>query len=62
MIDPVDPDYSNTPASASRNYGRYFAPDISIEPVVTVLTAFYNTDSVFDETAESLFRQTFQQW
>ncbi|MCC5835294.1 MAG: glycosyltransferase [Opitutales bacterium] len=62
MIDPLAPDYSNTPASSSRYYGRYTALEPKAQPVVTILTAFYNTSSVFEETAESVFKQTLQQW
>lgn len=62
MIDSHAPDYSNTPAAASRHYGRYIPLNPKAQPVVTILTAFYNTDSIFEETAESVFKQTFQQW
>lgn len=62
MIDPNNPDYSNTPASPQRTYQDYRPLDAKAAPKVSILTPFYNTGEVFHETARSIFRQTFQQW
>jgi glycosyltransferase involved in cell wall biosynthesis/GT2 family glycosyltransferase len=62
MIDPNNTDFRNTPASTSRPDGRREPLDPSAPPRVTLLTPFFNTGEEFHETAESVFRQTFQQW
>lgn len=62
MIDPQQPDYSNTPVSPKRPCFSYTPIDSSHEPYVTIVTPFYNTGSVFHETARSVFGQSFQQW
>lgn len=62
MIDPNNPDFSNTPASPLRPYDDYRPDDSKTEPRVSILTPFFNTGEVFHETAKSIFRQTFQQW
>ncbi|MCC5806450.1 MAG: glycosyltransferase [Opitutales bacterium] len=62
MIHPRHPDFRNTPASASRPYGRFRPVDPAASPVVSVITPWFNVGAAFHETAESLFRQTLQQW
>ncbi|MBL0171649.1 MAG: glycosyltransferase family 2 protein [Gemmatimonadaceae bacterium] len=62
MIDPNEPDFANTPASEQRPRYAYEPVDPSRPPLVTIITPFYNTGPVFRETAESVRRQSLQQW
>ena len=62
MIDPQRPDYSDTPASERRSNFVYALADARVEPVVSIVTPFFNTGAVFHETARSVFRQSLQQW
>jgi glycosyltransferase involved in cell wall biosynthesis len=62
MINVNQPAYSNHPSSSMR--ARYpYVPQLSRPPItVSILTAFFNTDEVFLETAVSIFNQSFQEW
>jgi glycosyltransferase involved in cell wall biosynthesis len=62
MIDPANPDYTNTPVSPQRSHFNYAPADPSAPPCVTIVTPFYNPGPVFDETARSVLQQSFQQW
>jgi glycosyltransferase involved in cell wall biosynthesis len=62
MIDPQRPDYSDTPASERRSSFAYALADARVEPVVSIVTPFFNTGALFHETARSVFRQSLQQW
>ncbi len=62
MIDPAHPDFSYTPNSGQRPHFDYAPLDPRVPPCVTIVTPFYNTGAVFDETARSVLRQSFQQW
>jgi glycosyltransferase involved in cell wall biosynthesis/GT2 family glycosyltransferase len=62
MIDPQKPDYTDTPASALRPLYSYQPSAIDASPAVSLITPFFNTGPVFHETAESVFRQSLQQW
>jgi glycosyltransferase involved in cell wall biosynthesis len=62
MIDPNQPDYTDTPGSTSRSVYGYAPADINAAPFVTIVTPFYNVDTIFHETACSVFRQSMQQW
>lgn len=62
MIDPVHPDYANTPASSLRPRFFYSPVEPTASPCVTILTPFYNTGPIFHETAQSILRQSLQQW
>ena len=62
MIDPNNPDYTNTPASDQRPAYGYAPADPAAPPAATIVTPFYNTGTVFHETARSVMRQSFQQW
>ena len=62
MIDPNNPDYTNTPASDRRPGYDYRPVDQTASPAATIVTPFYNTGAIFHETARSVFRQSFQQW
>ncbi len=62
MIDPEHPDFTNTPVSRRRPQRAYTAADPSAAPAVTIVTPFYNTGGMFEETAQSVLQQSFQQW
>lgn len=62
MIDPRDPDFSNTPVSPRRPAYGYQTGDSAAPPVVSVVTPFFNTGAVFLETVETVRRQSLQQW
>lgn len=62
MIDPAQPDFSNTPASSLRPDYSYVPGQPVDVPVVSIVTPFYNTGEVFFETARSVLKQSFQQW
>jgi glycosyltransferase involved in cell wall biosynthesis len=58
----LTPDFSNTPVSPERPAFHYTPIDRSIPPSVSIITPFYNTGSVFLETAQSVLQQSLQQW
>lgn len=62
MIDPANPDYTNTPVSPQRPNCDYGPADPFASPCVTIVTPFYNTGPVFHETARSVLQQSLQQW
>src|SRR4051812_41291936 len=62
MINSMDPDYSNTPASDARPSFDYVPLEYVSSAHVTIVTPFYNTGEVFHETVRSVTRQSFQQW
>ena len=62
MIDPQRPDYASTPASDDRAVFAYAAADARRDPVLTIVTPFFNTGALFHETARSVMRQSLQQW
>ena len=62
MIDPNTPDYTNTPASDRRPVYGYAPADPAAPPAASIVTPFYNTGTIFHETARSVLRQSFQQW
>lgn len=60
MINPEQTDYTNTPAAPARPSFHYRSAEAISKPTVTIITPFYNTDSVFRETARSVFAQSLQ--
>ena len=40
----------------------YLPVDPKARPVVTIITPFFNTGEIFEETAQSVRIQIFQQW
>jgi glycosyltransferase involved in cell wall biosynthesis/GT2 family glycosyltransferase len=62
MLNESQPDYSNTPVSALRPHFGYAPADPHAPPAVSLITPFFNVGPVFRETAESVFRQSFQAW
>jgi FkbM family methyltransferase len=61
-FNPSKPDYSNTPASLLRPRLDYRPTDLAAAPVVSIVTPSFNAGAIFHETAESVFRQSLQQW
>jgi glycosyltransferase involved in cell wall biosynthesis len=62
MIDLAKPNYEDTPAAKSRPEFTPLPANPAHEPVVTIITPYYNTGVVFHETARTVLRQTFQAW
>lgn len=62
MIDPTNPDYTNTPVSPQRPRFEYRPVDPSAPPCVTIVTPFYNPGFIFQETARSVLQQSLQAW
>lgn len=64
MIDPVLPDFAATPASPRRPRWSYAPAELGLvpgaSPVVTVVTPYYNTGEVFEETARCVLGQSLQ--
>ena len=54
-------DFASTPASADRPGFRYLLRQAE-EPVLSIITPFFNTGDVFHETARSVFAQSMQAW
>jgi glycosyltransferase involved in cell wall biosynthesis len=61
-LNPTKPDCNNTPVSPLRPTCAYLPMDLNVRPVVTIITPFFNTGEIFEETAQSVIGQTFQQW
>jgi glycosyltransferase involved in cell wall biosynthesis len=64
MIDPRSPNFESTPVAPDRA-GWPYAPDptafrVAPRPVVTVVTPFFNTGPVFEETARCVLGQSLQ--
>jgi glycosyltransferase involved in cell wall biosynthesis len=62
MIDPDKPDYQNTPASQTRPHFQYGSNSDFENPDVSIITPYYNTGSVFQETILSVQRMSFTNW
>lgn len=62
MINLQSPDFSNTPVSQARIKCDHDLENRNDSPIVSIITPFFNTGSVFEETAFSILHQTFQQW
>lgn len=62
MVNESQPDYANTPASKLRPRFGYAPAQRDAQPIVSVITPFFNGEALFHETAESMFRQSLQQW
>ena len=58
----AQPDYSNTPVSPRRPSYGYAPADPDAPPAVSIVTPYFNTGTVFEETARSVLQQSFQQW
>ena len=62
MVDPHKPDYSNTPVNPNRPRYHYQLVELSLKPIVSIVTPFYNTGPIFQETAFSILQQSLQQF
>lgn len=60
MINETKPDFEDTPVSSLRPSWGYRPAYPTENPVVSVVTPFFNTGSVFHETAASLLNQSLQ--
>jgi glycosyltransferase involved in cell wall biosynthesis len=61
LFDPTDSDYSQTPASDTRAQYPYI-PAAYGEPLLSIVTPYYNLGSVFQETILSVERMSFTHW
>jgi glycosyltransferase involved in cell wall biosynthesis len=61
-MDPLAPDFANTPVSPKRPHFHYVADGEPATLAVTIVTPYYNTGEIFFETAQSLLQQSLQQW
>jgi glycosyltransferase involved in cell wall biosynthesis/glycogen synthase len=62
MIDPQSPDFENTPVSQKRPSYPYSLQPGQEQPVVSIVTPYYNTGEVFHQTAQSVLNQSLQQF
>lgn len=62
MFDFRRADFAFSPASPARPKYQYHLRKGQTKPVVSIITPFYNTGKIFEETARSVFAQSFQQW
>ncbi|OGO28648.1 MAG: hypothetical protein A2136_07530 [Chloroflexi bacterium RBG_16_54_11] len=62
MINPANPDFTNHPAHPHRKDFDQRLISWNDVPEMTIVTPFYNTGSVFYETARSVMNQSLQQW
>src|SRR5690242_3703959 len=62
MINPQQPDYSNTPASSRRPRLNPALVDSSAAPLVSIITSLLNVAENLRETALSVRQQSLQQW
>lgn len=56
------PDVTAPPSAADRPSYGYRSVDDGAPPSITVVTPYFNTGAIFEETVESVLRQTFQAW
>jgi glycosyltransferase involved in cell wall biosynthesis len=61
VINPSKPDYKNTPANTHRATYHY-QPKEDMPPVISIITPYYNTGPIFEETCRSIFRQSYCYW
>lgn len=61
-MDPLAPDFANTPVSPQRPHFHHVADSEPAPPAVTIVTPYYNTGEIFLETARSVLQQSLQQW
>ncbi len=62
MIDPADPDFTNTPVSEQRPHFGYAPARGDAAPALSIITPFYDTGAIFHETASSVLQQSMQQF
>jgi len=62
VIDPRDPDFANTPASARRPRFDYAPRRGAGAPPVSIVTPFFDAGEAFRETLHCVLRQSLQEW
>jgi glycosyltransferase involved in cell wall biosynthesis len=62
VIDPLAPEFENTPASTKRPRAWYAPENVDAPPQISIVTPFHSGAAVFHETARSVFAQSLQQW
>ena len=63
MIDAENPDFTSTPVAPGRARFGYAPASHDVQPCLSIITPFFDSDpSVFEQTAESVRRQSLQQW
>lgn len=62
MIDPAHPDYDDTPASDLRSSYHYLPRAEGGQPLVSIITPYFNAGSVFQETIRSIQRMSMPYW
>ena len=62
MIHPRTPDYTNTPASDRRPNFPYGAESGRHEPLVSIVTPYYNVGPIFQETVRAVERMSVPYW
>jgi glycosyltransferase involved in cell wall biosynthesis/GT2 family glycosyltransferase len=62
ISDPNSGDLSHSTPGALQRVAPYMAASLDAAPAVTVVTPFYNTGEIFEETARSVLGQTLQQF
>ncbi len=62
MININHPDFTLNPVNPLRVKQQPYLAKWNDSPVLSIVTPFYNTGPIFNETAQSIFSQTLQQW
>jgi len=62
MIDLTCLDFQNTPVHPLRKHFSYKLSEGPNNPIVSIITPFYNTGAVFHQTAQSILQQSLQQF
>lgn len=61
-MDPLAPDFENTPVSPQRPRFDYTLEQPTDAAIVSIITPYYNRGDTLEQTAQSIFRQSLQQW
>ena len=62
MINERKPDFNNSPKDNNRGSAVYERFSDIENPLISIITPFYNTGELFIETANSIFGQSLQQF
>jgi glycosyltransferase involved in cell wall biosynthesis len=63
MINPAAPDFTSTPVADGRPRFGYVPAFVDSQPVLTIVTPFFDTEpSAFEKTVGSVRQQSLQQW
>ena len=61
-MDPLAPDFENTPVSPQRPRFDYTLEQPTDAAIVSIITPYYNRGDTLEQTAQSIFQQSLQQW